>query len=276
MWDKATQFVEDHAAEIAGIAVGAVVGIGCGAAIGWTGVGAVACGALAGAVGSAVTGYMNGKRGWDLAGETALGGLFGAAGGVAGNIGGAALGAGLRALGGGMRAAGGKAVSAGLGEARTIGRGLMGRSGGCLGPGNSFTGDTKVLMADGSHKPIRDVKLGDKVLATDPTTGRTAPRVVTALIVGSGTKQLVDITVTVDGPQGSRTETITATAGHPFWVADQQQWREAKDLKPGYTFETTDHRPPPSSRSDHTPPYPNRGGTQPHRRHPPHVLCGGR
>ncbi|SCF35132.1 intein N-terminal splicing region/RHS repeat-associated core domain-containing protein [Micromonospora matsumotoense] len=243
MWDKATQFVEDHAAEIAGIAVGAVVGIGCGAAIGWTGVGAVACGALAGAVGSAVTGYMNGKRGWDLAGETALGGLFGAAGGAAGTVGGAALGAGLRALGGGMRAAGGKAVSAGLGEARTIGRGLMGRSGGCLGPGNSFTGDTKVLMADGSHKPIRDVKLGDRVLATDPTTGRTAPRVVTALIVGSGTKQLVDITVTVDGPQGSRAETITATAGHPFWIADQHQWREAKDLKPGYTFETADHRP---------------------------------
>ncbi|MBO4164124.1 Hint domain-containing protein [Micromonospora antibiotica] len=113
------------------------------------------------------------------------------------------------------------------------------RSGGR--PGNSFTGDTKVLMADGSHKPIRDVKLGDKVLATDPTTGRTAPRVVTALIVGSGTKQLVDITVTVDGPQGSRAETITATAGHPFWVAEQQQWREAKDLKPGYTFETADH-----------------------------------
>ncbi|WP_305070089.1 RHS repeat-associated core domain-containing protein [Micromonospora sp. HM134] len=224
MWDKATQFVEDHAAEIAGIAV--------------------ACGALAGAVGSAVTGYMNGKRGWDLAGETALGGLFGAAGGAAGAVGGAALGAGLRALGGGMRAAGGKAVSAGLGEARTIGRGLMGRSGGCLGPGNSFTGDTKVLMADGSHKPIRYVKLGDRVLATDPTTGRTAPRVVTALIVGSGTKQLVDITVTVDGPRGSgRAETITATAGHPFWIADQHQWREAKDLKPGYTFETADHRP---------------------------------
>ncbi len=49
MLDKATQFVEDHAAEITGFAVGAVVGIGCGAAIRWTGVGAVACGALAGA-----------------------------------------------------------------------------------------------------------------------------------------------------------------------------------------------------------------------------------
>ncbi|MFY1626841.1 polymorphic toxin-type HINT domain-containing protein [Micromonospora sp. WMMD735] len=44
-------------------------------------------------------------------------------------------------------------------------------------------------------------------------------------------------------PARTRAETITATAGHPFWVADQQQWREAKDLKPGYTFETADHRP---------------------------------
>ncbi len=35
---------------------------------------------------------------------------------------------------------------------------------------NSFTGDTLVLMADGTRKPIKDVKLGDKVMATDPIT----------------------------------------------------------------------------------------------------------
>ncbi|MEV1143136.1 LamG-like jellyroll fold domain-containing protein [Micromonospora sp. NPDC049799] len=113
MWDKATQFVEDHAAEIVGFAVGAVVGLGCGAAIGWTGVGAVACGALAGAVGSAVTGAMNGKRGWDLVGDAALGGLFGAAGGALGAVAGQALGAGVRALGSGIRA--GTSRVAGLG-----------------------------------------------------------------------------------------------------------------------------------------------------------------
>ena len=45
---KATEkWVQEHKAEIAGFIVGAVVGIGCGALIGWTGVGAVACGALA-------------------------------------------------------------------------------------------------------------------------------------------------------------------------------------------------------------------------------------
>lgn len=41
---------------------------------------------------------------------------------------------------------------------------------------NSFAGDTLVLMADGTKKPIKDVKPGDKVMATDPETGETGPR----------------------------------------------------------------------------------------------------
>ncbi|WP_353890563.1 hypothetical protein [Micromonospora sp. WMMA1363] len=94
----------------------------------------MACGALAGAVGAAVPGYMNGERGWGLAGDAALGGLFGAVGGGLSSIAGQALGAGFRALGGGMRAAGSRAVSAGMAEARSIGRGLVGK--GCR---NSFT-----------------------------------------------------------------------------------------------------------------------------------------
>jgi RHS repeat-associated protein len=63
-WNKAksgfhtaVNWAEKHKAEIAGAAVGVAVGVGCGVAIGWTGVGAVACGVLAGAVASAVT-YM--------------------------------------------------------------------------------------------------------------------------------------------------------------------------------------------------------------------------
>jgi hypothetical protein len=33
---------------------------------------------------------------------------------------------------------------------------------------NSFTGDTPITMADRWKKPIKDVKVGEKVLATDP------------------------------------------------------------------------------------------------------------
>ncbi|APU21383.1 RHS repeat-associated core domain [Actinoalloteichus sp. GBA129-24] len=104
---------------------------------------------------------------------------------------------------------------------------------------NSFAAGTEVLMADGSTKPIEDVGVGDEVLATDPTTGETSVQLVTATIVGDGVKQLVDVTiVTEDGS----TDTITATAEHPFWVADLDAWVNAEDLEPGHRFETADHR----------------------------------
>ena len=37
---------------------------------------------------------------------------------------------------------------------------------------HSFTEETQVELADGGHSDIKDVKVGDKVLATDPETGR--------------------------------------------------------------------------------------------------------
>lgn len=39
---------------------------------------------------------------------------------------------------------------------------------------NSFTPETRVLMADGSYKDIGDVEPGDEVLATDPDSDETA------------------------------------------------------------------------------------------------------
>ncbi|GIE29391.1 type IV secretion protein Rhs [Actinoplanes italicus] len=108
---------------IVGGAVGVVVGLGCGAAIGWTGVGAVGCGAAAGAAGSFVTGWMDGQRGWDLAGTTAVGGLFGAALGGAGSI----FGSGIKGAFG--AAAGGRIsgfISGALSEMANIGKGVQG------------------------------------------------------------------------------------------------------------------------------------------------------
>ncbi|MFG2044866.1 polymorphic toxin-type HINT domain-containing protein [Dactylosporangium sp. NPDC048998] len=109
---------------------------------------------------------------------------------------------------------------------------------------NSFTGDTRVKMADGSTRPIDQIKPGDKVLATDPATGQTAAEPVTALIVGDGDKDLVDVSVTdTDG----RDSTLTATDGHPFWVdADGSPatpggaWIDAKDLRVGQWLKTAD------------------------------------
>ena len=88
------------------------VGVGCGAAIGWTGVGAVACGALAGAVGSAVSyGLECSAAGdcnaGDLAKQTVVGAVTGAIGGA---IGGGAAG---RLLGAAGKRIAAKALSRG-------------------------------------------------------------------------------------------------------------------------------------------------------------------
>ncbi|MGV9560233.1 RHS repeat-associated core domain-containing protein [Streptomyces sp. NPDC003522] len=104
---------------------------------------------------------------------------------------------------------------------------------------NSFTGDTPVLMADGTRKAIKDVRIGDTVIATDPATGEGGPRKVTALIKGEGDKQLVDIALDTDSPAGSKTGTITATDGHPFWVPALRQWVEARNLAAGQWLQTS-------------------------------------
>jgi len=94
---------------------------------------------------------------------------------------------------------------------------------------NSFAPTTPVLMANGTTKHIRDVNIGDQILATDPQSGVTGPRQVTDLIVGHGDKQLVELTIhTTNGDT-----TIIATANHPFWNQHTHQWTDATRLKPG-------------------------------------------
>ncbi|HEX6682161.1 MAG TPA: RHS repeat-associated core domain-containing protein, partial [Candidatus Limnocylindrales bacterium] len=95
--------------------------------------------------------------------------------------------------------------------------------------GNSFEGGTLVRMADGSAKRIDQVEIGEKVLATDPTTGRTGDFEVTDVIVGEGDKDLVEVTVNTDTDGGKATATVTATSGHPFWSATGKRWVEAGD-----------------------------------------------
>ncbi|MEY9211602.1 hypothetical protein NI17_009615 [Thermobifida halotolerans] len=118
---------------------------------------------------------------------------------------------------------------------------------------NSFVPGTRVLMADGTSKPIEKVKTGDKVLATDPETGEQGPRTVLATIVGSGAKILVEITVdaTTEKPAADDSDregtpgptavgdTIVATDEHPVWVPELDQWVDAIDLIPGTWLQTS-------------------------------------
>ncbi|RKT52476.1 RHS repeat-associated core domain-containing protein [Saccharothrix australiensis] len=104
---------------------------------------------------------------------------------------------------------------------------------------NSFSGDTPVLMADGSLKPIKDVRVGDEVVATDPTTGERGVRTVTDTRSHESERLNYRITIRTD----AGTDTVVATDEHPFWVESLQRWVDAEDLRPGYAFETADHRP---------------------------------
>jgi hypothetical protein len=78
--------------------------------------------------------------------------------------------------------------------------------------GQSFTGDTQVLLPGGRTAPISSLKPGDKVVATDTETGKDQPETVSAVEVHHDT-DLYDLTV----KSGGRTEVIHTTASHLFW-----------------------------------------------------------
>ncbi|UMP02495.1 polymorphic toxin-type HINT domain-containing protein [Amycolatopsis sp. EV170708-02-1] len=110
-------------------------------------------------------------------------------------------------------------------------------AGECATP-NSFVAGTLVLLAGGVTKPIEEVKVGDEVVATDPETGRTESQPVIATIVGEGQKNLVRLTVDVDGPVGDRIGAVIATDEHPFWSPGRASWVDATDLKAGDNLRT--------------------------------------
>lgn len=104
---------------------------------------------------------------------------------------------------------------------------------------NSFVPGTLVVMADGSRKPIEDVKTGDIVLVTDPVTGKTTIKPVVATIIGQGSKNLVEVTIDPDGDSGDAAERVVATDNHPFWVPGLDEWVEAADLRAGQWLRTS-------------------------------------
>ncbi|WP_405878135.1 MULTISPECIES: RICIN domain-containing protein [unclassified Streptomyces] len=96
---------------------------------------------------------------------------------------------------------------------------------------NSFPGTTEVLMADGSHRPISQVGVGDLVKAMDPATGQLRTRQVTDTFKHD-TQRLLDITV-ADGGR------LTSTAGHKFYVVERG-WTLVSDLHVGDHLRTPD------------------------------------
>ncbi|MEV7025640.1 polymorphic toxin-type HINT domain-containing protein [Kitasatospora sp. NPDC093558] len=108
----------------------------------------------------------------------------------------------------------------------------------CLRP-NSFPAGTGVLLADGTSRPIEQVRTGDRVLATDPQTGATKPQRVEATIRTPDDRDFTELTVT--SPDG-RPARITSTDHHPYWSQSRHAWRDAVELGLDDTLRLPDGR----------------------------------
>jgi RHS repeat-associated protein len=269
-------FVKHHAAAIASIATSAAVFSGCelGAVLFTAGSATSACGALAGAAGSAVgylvTAAQHHDFSWEGLGEAtleggiagALGSFLGAGAGVLGSGAGdaasaladgalsdAAADGAADAAGETAEEAGDAAESGGSGasgssddpeqaqEAEAGSNSGEGSSDSCLIGGSSFTAGTLVLLAGGKSEPISKLKVGQRVLAMNPKTGKDQVETMTAVLVHHDT-DLYDLKVR----SGKRTAVIDTTSNHLFWVPGTGdhggRWVKAGSLRYGTHLRT--------------------------------------
>ncbi|MEU2286011.1 LamG-like jellyroll fold domain-containing protein [Streptomyces sp. NPDC013178] len=220
---KATAtFVKHHAAAITSFVVSTAVFAGCEALT--AGVGSIGCAAAAGAVGSLVEqGFACAENGGDdcsagaFAGAAVTGAIAGAVGGALGKIGGKLL---AKAAPKAMKVVGGlfgkgateaeetaatDATEAAASRADSEGAGSRAQShsdeaGGAEEPAScpiphSFSGSTRVLMADGTTKAIDHVQVGDKIANSVPGATGTQVHEVTDVIVTHTDHDFVDVTV---------------------------------------------------------------------------------
>ncbi|MER5429269.1 LamG-like jellyroll fold domain-containing protein [Streptomyces sp. NPDC002588] len=235
---KATAtFVKHHAAAITSFVVSTAVFAGCEALT--AGVGSIGCAAAAGAVGSLVEqGFACAENGGDdcsagaFAGAAVTGAVAGALGGALGKIGGKLL---AKAAPKAMKVVGGlfgkgateaeetaatDATEAAASRADSEGAGSRAQSHSDeAGPGcrsgipHSFTGSTRVLMADGTAKAIDQVRVGDKIANSVPGATGTQAHAVTDVIVTHTDHDFVDVTVKgATGKAGAEKSAVRSVA----------------------------------------------------------------
>ncbi|MFE0462255.1 Hint domain-containing protein, partial [Kitasatospora sp. NPDC058965] len=99
---------------------------------------------------------------------------------------------------------------------------------------HSFAGDTPVLMADGTTKPISQIKVGDRITNAAPGAGDQKHTVDVVHVTYTDT----DFTaLTVTTPAGPKT--ITTTQNHPFYDITTGQFTKAGQLGVGEQLQTT-------------------------------------
>ena len=101
---------------------------------------------------------------------------------------------------------------------------------------NSFPGSVQVLTAGKSTKQIREVRIGDEALATNPLTGKTSAEKVTSVIKTPTDTDFTDLIIRTHA--GS--QKLTSTQHHPYWDIVTQRWTNAADLHHGDRLRSSD------------------------------------
>ncbi|XVV33032.1 polymorphic toxin-type HINT domain-containing protein [Streptomyces sp. CA-100214] len=204
-WDDAKEWVSENKAVIGGVVAEVVVGGLCfsaagGASVATGGVSLAAsagCGALASAAGASVNNALTPDADHSATGQ--LKEQFDAAAwGAAGGV-----------------------VGYGIGSK--------------ISPCHSFLPGTGVLMADGTHKAIEDIQVGDTIVTTDVKSGKTTEKNVVDTITTEDDKNFTELTVATD----DEPSVIVATDTHPFWVVDRHEWIDAGKIHPGQMLRTS-------------------------------------
>ncbi|MFD7127346.1 MULTISPECIES: Hint domain-containing protein [Streptomyces] len=84
---------------------------------------------------------------------------------------------------------------------------------------HSSPSDTQVLLADGTHRAIEDIRIGDQVTATDPESGFIGAQPVTRTITTVNDDNFTRLILAA----GRGPATITATENHPFWLTNTKK-----------------------------------------------------
>ncbi|WIV60944.1 RHS repeat-associated core domain-containing protein [Amycolatopsis nalaikhensis] len=95
---------------------------------------------------------------------------------------------------------------------------------GCL--KHSFVAGTRILLSDGTSKPIEQVHDGDVVQSTDPATGTVEQHRVVGTLVHTDEYERTEITFESGG-------SLVATDWHPVWLEEVGDWVPVGSLEPG-------------------------------------------
>ncbi|MCG7208169.1 GH-E family nuclease [Streptomyces arenae] len=99
----------------------------------------------------------------------------------------------------------------------------------------SFAPSTPVLMAHGKTKPIGKIKVGDKVQAANPKTGKHQGTRTVQHVWTNRDHDLLDLTIRT---KRGHTTTLHTTANHPFWNDTTRTWVSAGELHYGDALNT--------------------------------------